>query len=266
MTGLENLKKVASVPENFCQWCVRTSRLPDNPLSHVSKLREQVDVRHERRALADAELAKLIDSAEKSTEIVRELAGPDRAMLYRFAVGTGLRASEIASLKTDSLLLGQEPPVVIVEAAYSKRRQRDEQPIPTWLAERLRVWLAKRPGQPMLWVDPQVLWPGSWRRHAAEMLRADLEAAEIDYRDAAGRVFDFHALRHQYVSDLADAGVHPRVAQSLARHSSIELTMKRYTHVAMHNVVGALESLQEPIAPVGTTLRATGNRSTIGIG
>ncbi len=34
--------------------------------------------------------------------------------------------------------------------------------------------------------------------------------------------------------------------------------MKRYTHVAMHNVVGALESLPEPIAPVGTTLRATG--------
>jgi hypothetical protein len=34
--------------------------------------------------------------------------------------------------------------------------------------------------------------------------------------------------------------------------------MRCYTHVAMHNVVGALESLTEPIAPVGTTLRATG--------
>jgi integrase len=236
---------------------VRTSRLPDNPLAHVSKLREQVDVRHERHTLTEAELAKLIDTAEQSTEIVREPAGRDRAMLYRFAVGTGLRASEIASLKTDSLLLGQEPPVVIVEAAYSKRRQREEQPIPTWLAERLRVWLAKRPGQPLLSVDPQVLWPGSWRRHAAEMLREDLEVAEIDYRDDAGRVFDFHALRHQYVSDLAAAGAHPRVAQGLARHSTIELTMKRYTHVAMHDVVGAVESLPEPIAATGTTLRAS---------
>ncbi len=200
--GTLKLKKIGAGPstrnsylttaKNFCQWCVRTSRLPDNPLVHVSKLREQVDVRHERRTLIDAELAKLIDTADKSTEIVRELAGPDRAMLYRFAVGTGLRASEIASLKTDSLLLGHEPPVVIVEAAYSKRRQREEQPIPMWLAERLRVWLAKRPGQPLLWVDTLVLWPGSWRRHAAEMLREDLEAAEIEYRDSAGRVFDFH--------------------------------------------------------------------------
>jgi hypothetical protein len=148
--------------------------------------------------------------------------------------------------------------VVIVEAAYSKRRQREEQPIPTWLAARLRVWLAKRPGQPMLWVDPQVLWPGSRRRHAAEMLREDLKAAEIDYRDAAGRVFNFHALRHQYVSDLAAAGVHPRVAQGLARHSTIELTMNRYTHVAMHDVVGAVEAIAEPISITGTTLRATG--------
>ena len=33
------------------------------------------------------------------------------------------------------------------------------------------------------------------RGRGAEMLRVDLEAAGIPYRDASGLVFDFHALR-----------------------------------------------------------------------
>ena len=41
---------------------------------------------------------------------------------------------------------------------------------------------------------------------------------------------DFHSLRHTFISNLADSGVHPKVAQTLARHSTITLTMDRYTH------------------------------------
>jgi integrase len=77
------------------------------------------------------------------------------------------------------------------------------------------------------------------------MLRADLAAADIPYEDTAGRVFDFHALRHQFISGLASAGVHPKVAQTLARHSTITLTMDRYTHLAVADVSGALECLPE---------------------
>lgn len=47
----------------------------------------------------------------------------------------------------------------------------------------------------------------------------------LKYRDDAGRVFDFHSLRHQFISNLAQAGVHPKEAQTLARHSTITLTM-----------------------------------------
>jgi hypothetical protein len=83
-------------------------------------------------------------------------------------------------------------------------------------------------------------------------------AAEIDFRDGAGRVFDFHALRHQFISNLADAGVHPRMAQELACHSSIGLTMKRDTHLSMRKVVGAVESVSEPSSNAGATLRVTG--------
>ena len=43
----------------------------------------------------------------------------------------------------------------------------------------------------------------------ADMLKADLETANIPYVDDAGLYADFHALRHSTGSLLAAAGVHP---------------------------------------------------------
>jgi len=56
-------------------------------------------------------------------------------------------------------------------------------------------------------------------------------------------IVDFHALRHTFISGMAAAGVHPKVAQTLARHSTITLTMDRYSHVSLLDVAGALEHL-----------------------
>src|SRR5947209_6648558 len=67
----------------------------------------------------------------------------------------------------------------------------------------------------------------------AKMIRADLEAASISYHDVAGRVFDFHALRHQFISSLAAAAVHPKIVPPLARHSAITLTIDYYSHVPL---------------------------------
>jgi hypothetical protein len=56
-------------------------------------------------------------------------------------------------------------------------------------------------------------------------------------------VVDFHALRHTFITNLARAGVHPRNAQALARHSTIDLTMNAYTHVDMADLASDVESL-----------------------
>jgi len=39
------------------------------------------------------------------------------------------------------------------------------------------------------------------------------------------------------------AGVHPRNAQALARHSTIDLTMNVYTHIDMGDLAGDVENL-----------------------
>ena len=61
--------------------------------------------------------------------------------------------------------------------------------------------------------------------------------------DAAERVADFHALRHTFISRLARAGVPRVVAKNLARHSTITLTMDRYSHVGLVDELAALNAL-----------------------
>ena len=90
----------------------------------------------------------------------------------------------------------------------------------------------------------------------ADMLRADLEAAGIPFRDSSGRVVDLHALRHTFVTTLAKSGVHPSTAQALARHSDINLTMSRYTHSVLESQAEALERMPSLPAP-GETTRKT---------
>ncbi len=90
------------------------------------------------------------------------------------------------------------------------------------------------------------------------LLRPDLELAGIEYRDAAGRYADFHALRHTFVSNLASPTVHPKTAQSLARHSTITLTMDRYTHSFSGDEAAALATLPDVTTPLPDSMRATG--------
>lgn len=41
-------------------------------------------------------------------------------------------------------------------------------------------------------------------------------------------------------------GVHPKTAQTLARHSDINLTMNTYTHLGLADMVSAIASLPTP--------------------
>ena len=95
------------------------------------------------------------------------------------------------------------------------------------------------------------------------MLRRDLEAAGIPYVDESGRYSDFHALRHTFITNMVKSGVSPKAAQSLARHSTIDLTMNVYTSLTVHDQASAVESLPPIQSPRGkdgeaVTLRATG--------
>ena len=77
---------------------------------------------------------------------------------------------------------------------------------------------------------------------SAEMLRVDLAKTKIPEETEEG-VVDFHALRVTYITNMARSGVHPKVAQLLARHSTMELTMKVYTKLNPTDVSGAVDAI-----------------------
>jgi hypothetical protein len=76
----------------------------------------------------------------------------------------------------------------------------------------------------------------------AAMLRADLKAANV--KEEANGFVDFHALRHTFITHLAQSGVHPKVAQDLARRSDINLTMSRYSHTVLEQRAGRSQCFQ----------------------
>ena len=76
-----------------------------------------------------------------------------------------------------------------------------------------------------------------------DQFREDLERAGIQYKDSMGRQADFHALRHTLGTNLQRAGVQPRIAQELMRHSDMRLTQNVYTDITQLPTDEAIESL-----------------------
>lgn len=83
--------------KGFSRWAMRDGRLASDPLASLSVTNAAADVRRQRRPLSRDEAARLF-SVAVSSKPWRGMSGPDRAMLYRLAAGTGFRAGELRSL------------------------------------------------------------------------------------------------------------------------------------------------------------------------
>ncbi len=225
----------------FSTWLYRRKRIRDDVLRDMSYADAAVGRTLFRREITDRELAKIVAQAEKTDRNPVQIKHakrshwyllPDRAWAYRIAAGTGFRANEIGTLTRDAFDLSAKPPTITVEAAYSKRRRRDVQPIADTLAAQLRPWLARKPqGKP--------LFVGSSRWGQA--IKVDAEAAGVAVTTAKG-VLDFHALRHTYASRVA-AVADAKTGQSLTRHASSQLYLSVYAKQRDDSRIAAVNAL-----------------------
>jgi integrase len=242
--------------KSFSRWLLREGRSRADSLIGMDGFNEDTDRKRLRRVLTGDELAWLLETTTNRTLPEHAISGPDRAMLYRVAAGSGLRANELRSLTPVSFDLDGDIPTVTVAAGYSKRRRKDVQPIRRDLATELRPWLKTKVKRERVF--------SHMPRNTARMLRSDLKAAReawigsakrpkekelraksdfLTYVNAAGEVFDFHAFRHTYVSAIVGSGASVKVAQLLARHSTPTLTIGRYAHAGRDDLSSALESM-----------------------
>jgi integrase len=243
-TAAQTLNHYRAAVRAFVAWCRLTGRLGDDPLMGLAPYNAKEDPRHDRRTLSLEDARRLVAAAHASEATRYGLDGPTRSLLYRLAMGTGLRYSEIAGLRPVDF--DPDGPSVTVLAAYAKDGETATLPLPPDLAADLAPYLAGRDPSAPAWRLPP--------HKGAELLRYDLARAGIPYRDAAGRCFDFHSLRCQAATLLDAAGVSPRVVQRIMRHSTLELT-GRYTRPRAVALEAAAESM--PALAPGATGDAT---------
>ena len=277
--------------KQFTRWLVRDGRAATDPLAHLSKLNVSTDRRHDRRALTVEEFGRLIAAAEYGPPI-ETILGPDRAIMYVLAAWTGFRKGEIGSLTLRSFRFDDDPPTATVAACYSKRRRQDTQILHTEVVRRLKGWLAAKadltPDDVLFPVSGRV--PGGKERKTHKMMRLDLKAARkawlgeaetpeerqvreqsdfLKYQDDTGLFADFHSNRHLFITSLERAQLSPKMAQTLARHSDVRLTLGVYTHVALHDQTAAIQALPAPpggerVETEAAELRATGTEGQKG--
>jgi len=213
----------------FLLWMKRKRFILADPLADVRKVANP-GAGSFRRALSVEEAQRLLAKAP-----------PHRALVYLTLMYTGLRRAELNGLKWGDFDFTADPARLRVPSSLSKNRKESTHFLRPELKEAI---LAVRPAgvKPEAWV-----FRGTIPR--VPTFKSDLKIAEIPFEDARGRRVDLHALRKTYGTMLAAAGVSPRVAMELMRHSDMKLTMGVYTDVAQLPIIqesARLPSLQIP--------------------
>ena len=206
----------------FLNWLVEHDRLPENPLLRIARVKETTKFR-DRRALTDAEAAKLL-----------EVAPPDRRLVYLMALHTGLRRDEMALLEWRDVHLDAVPAYILPRPETAKNGKAEPVVIHPQLESALRQERAK--GFQM---------GGKVVRMFSRLMpfKRDLAAAGIPFVDEHGRRVDLHALRKTFNTRMAIAGVPTRIAMHAMRHSEERLTTRVYTDAKLLPVADHVQSL-----------------------
>jgi len=248
----------------FTSWCLKTGRLPANPLKVVPKLDERRDRRRVRRPLTDNELARLLDVAERR----------GRKTWYMAAALAGLRKGDLQRMRWCDLDFSERTLTI----RDGKAKREDVIPMHPQLADELRQRQAESLATPRAKVFPQTVTDVTRQK---DFLRAGLAHEQvvtddagqpvmvgegkrrhaktrIVCEDAEGRVIDLHAMRTTLGTNLARAGVAPQVAQRIMRHSDYRTTQKHYTVLGLNDTTAAIDTLPDIQRPQDGSQQATG--------
>jgi integrase len=224
-------------------WLVKTGRALYSPFRGVEKTNAETDRRHVRRSLTPEEVGFLLERVDAGPPR-GNMPGVDRAMLYRVAVSTGLRARELSSLTPSSFNLEASTPHLELPAMFAKARRKALQPIPRALVPCLKRFLSKLPKTAPVWPTS-----ASGQNKLGKILRADCAMARGEHPSPAagflesrpGAVIDFHALRGTFLTALASK-VSASTLGALGRHASVQTTEKHYVN---HRLASLGESLDD---------------------
>lgn len=108
--------------KHFRSWLQKERRVPYNPVAHLCTLNVNADRRHVRRPLTIEQCRRLL-AQTKELPTAFHMSGPERSLLYRVALQSGLRANEIMTLTVGRCNLQSDPPTLTVKAGYRKQKK-----------------------------------------------------------------------------------------------------------------------------------------------
>jgi integrase len=189
------------------KWAVKLSYLRTNPAKEVERPSLPVKQDDPATYLTPEQFGDLL-MADKTA--VRSKTRPD-APLYKFAVWTGLRITELLALEWGDVKDGY-----VVVRRGKGRKQRIVPLLPQAIAALKEA--------PRRLKDPRVFWWMQDRHTTLRRFQRRLEWAELPK-------FRFHDLRHTFGAYAAQAGVDLQVIAAAMGHTSTTVT-KLYAHLS----------------------------------
>ncbi len=254
-------KKHLTAIHSFADWCEKKDRVERNPLYRVT-VPKGGEVRP-RRALSEDEVrlllevtrqrplqtaltnnggrknkgGKVVHQADVRAE-VRErliLLGRERALIYKAAVFTGLRANELRHLKVGHLNLKAALPSYELPGTYTKNGKPAKGALLPEFADQLSRFIADtgKAAADFVFTVPTAM---------CKIFKRDLRAAGIPLQDHEGRYATFHSLRKSANTLLGLAGVPARLRMLFMRHSDIRLTLQVYDDEAQYELKEAADA------------------------
>jgi integrase/recombinase XerD len=191
--------------------------------------------------LTEPEVQALLAAPDRDTWTGRR----DHAMLL-LAVQTGLRASELTSLKRNDIQLGTGPHV----SCLGKGRKHRITPLTRPTVAVLRTWLTERAGHP----DDPAFPTRTGRTLSRDALQRRLAehaaTAALACPTLATKTISPHVLRHTAAMRLLHAGIDTSVIALWLGHEHVETT-QIYLHADMALKEAALAKTTPPDTPPG---------------
>jgi integrase/recombinase XerD len=194
---------------------------------------QRTEIRH----LDQPEIDALLAAPDTGTWTGRR----DHALL-EVAVQTGLRVSELTSLRMSDVHLGTGPHV----RCQGKGRKERCTPLSRQTVSMLREWLQERGGSPG---DP--LFPTRWgaplsRSAVSRVVARHAAAAGASCPSLSSKRLTPHVLRHSCAMSLLQAGCDLTVIALWLGHEQVATTMRAYLHGDLSIKQRALERTRPP--------------------
>lgn len=177
-----------------------------------------------------------VDEEKRLLEAVDKHSNPMLRWIVRSALETGMRSSEIVTLRRGQVDLARR----VVRLLDTKNTLPRTVP----LTAAATVLFQEALNNPIRPIGTDLIFfgePGKDKRRRPY----NFNKVWLDIKRAAGCAdFRFHDLRHEAVSRFVEAGLSDQEVSAISGHKSMQM-LKRYTHLRAEDLVGKLDTLKK---------------------